>query len=147
MNNKIKNLIINGKFSEANKLLSGISYEKLRNLLFIIGYENQNISSYAFIYFLLLKNETVRFHLLASELLNFAFPHIAGGYAVSLSHVRQAIELEPHNIGIQANLLFFNEIPDKLISDDEAKKIALTVLSALPENPVALDFLSNIKNE
>ncbi len=143
--NRLKTLILYGNFLEAKILLDSINFETLRDILFTIGYDNQSICSYGFICFLLMENETVQYHFLASELLNFAFPHLVGGYATSLYHIRRTIELEPHNFELQANLLFFNEIPDKLINDEEAEKIARIVLLNQPNNPIALNFISSFK--
>lgn len=147
MENIMKKLILDGNFLEAKKLLANLNYEVFRNTLFTIGYDDQNICSYSFICFLLLENETTQYHVLATELLNLAFPHLVGGYATALYHIRRAIELDPHDFELQANLLFFNDIPEKLISNKEAKEIALKVLAKKPDNPIALDFLSSFKNQ
>ena len=145
MQNTMKELILFGKFPKAKTLLKDIDYAIFRNLLFKIGYDDQSICSYAFICFLLLENETIQYHILASELLVSAFSHLEGAYVTALYHIRRTIELEPHNVELQANLLFFNDIPDKLISNEEAEAIALNVLVKNPNNLIALDFLSIFK--
>lgn len=40
------------------------------------------------------------------------------------------------------HLLYFNQIPDKLLSDNEAKKIATEIIQIEPQNKIALGFLN-----
>jgi hypothetical protein len=107
-------------------------------MLLDIGYNEESICSYAFICFLLLEKETVQYHCLASEILNNAFPHLVGGYESSMYHIRRAIELSPDDVELKENLLFFNEIPQKLLSNEEVKKISKEILQKKPNSKVAI---------
>jgi hypothetical protein len=138
MKNKIKKLISDGKFLEAKQLINTIDYINLRNMLLSIGYDEENICSYAFVCFLLIDNETIQYHCLASEILNSAFPNLVGGYASSMYHIRRALELSPENVELKENLLFFNEIPQKLLSDDEARELSKEILRTKPDSKVAI---------
>ena len=145
MHNKIKNLIMNGEFLEAKKFINLIDYEELRNMLLDIGYNKGNICSYAFTCYLLLEKEIVPYHYLASEILNHAFPHLIGGYESSLYHIRRALELCPNDIDLKENLLFFNKIPGKVLSDEEAKKIAQEILQIKPTSRAAQRILQQLR--
>lgn len=120
---KIKELILRGEFLEARATMDCITKEELEIAIFEIGCDEESICAYSFICFLLLEKESVEYHCLASKLLNIAFPHIYGGYQTSLYHIRKAIELEPHNKELKKELLFFNDLPEKLVSDEEAREI------------------------
>ncbi len=138
MENKFKKLISDGKLLEAKKLVPTIEYANLRNALLSIGYDEENICSYAFVCSLLIDKETIQYHYLASEILNNAFPHLVGGYASSMYHIRRALELSPDNVELKENLLFFNVIPQKLLSDDEARRLSKEILQKKPGSKVAI---------
>lgn len=145
MNNvehKIKSLILAGEFLDTRKLLHEIDQEKLAKVLLDIGYDEESICAYSFTCFLMLEKETAEYHCLASEILIHAFPHLVGAYKTALFHIRRSIELCPEDIELEETLLFFNSIPEKLISDEEAKKIAQVVLLKKPTSEPAQRILS-----
>lgn len=138
---KIRKLIITGNFFEAKKQLTNIKQEHLRDILLTIGYDDNNICAYSFICFLILEHETTEYHSLASEILIHSFPQI-GGYAAALFHVRRSLQLDPDNIEILEMLLFFNDIPEKLVMDEEAKIVAAKVIKKKTESIPAREVLS-----
>lgn len=123
MKDELKKLILSGDFSKAKLLIKSVTREDFETIIFEIGCDEESICAYSFICFLILENESVEYHCMASELLNIAFPYIVGGYQTSLYHIRRAIELSPQDKKLKETLLFFNEIPEKLVSDEEASKI------------------------
>jgi len=134
---KLKNLISSGKFLETKYFLNKINKNIFEKIIFEIGCDEESLCAYSFICFLIKNDETVEFHCLASELLNIAFPHWIGSCQTSLYHIKRAIELKPDDITLKEALLFFNVIPEKLISDEEAKKIANNILKKKPNSKVA----------
>lgn len=146
MNNikpKITGCILSGEFLETRSLLNELSQKDLEDLLFVMGCDEGSITVYAFVCFLIRENETVQLHLLASKLLNIAFCHLEGAYQSSLYHTLRAIELCPDDIALKEALLFFNIIPEKIISNEKAKKIAQEILQIKPDSAPALDMLVN----
>src|SRR5271170_74911 len=129
----IKKLLRKGCFAQANMLLSN-NKDDLTVAIFELGCDEKNICSYAFICFLLRLNETAEYHCLASELLEVAFFYMAGAYETALYHTYRAIEIAPRNIGYQEKLLLFNDYPEKVVSDEEAIKIANDILQHEPNN-------------
>ncbi|AUM97452.1 hypothetical protein RSJ11_07650 [Clostridium sporogenes] len=123
MKNKLKELISKGEFIKAKSIISNITKDELETILFEIACDEESICAYSFICFLMMEDENVEYHCMASSLLNTAFPHFAGGYETSLHHIRRAIELDPNNKELKRTLLFFNDIPEKLVSDKEASII------------------------
>jgi hypothetical protein len=138
MEKKIKELILGGDFLEAGKYVAKIDFTILRNILLDIGYNEESICAYSFVCFLILEKETVQYHCLASEILNNAFPHLVGGYESSMYHIKRSLELCPDNVELKENLLFFNDIPQKLLSDEEAKKVSKEILQKKPDSKVAI---------
>lgn len=144
MEEQIKNFILIGEFLAANELINKIGDETLENILFEIGYGEESICAYAFICFLLLKNETVSYHCLASEILIHAFVHI-GGYAAALYHTKRAIVLAPDDMSLKEMLLFFHNVPEKLVSREEAIQVAREILKKNPDSSHAKTILSEEK--
>ena len=119
----VRHLILRGEFLEAHKYVHTFDHQTLEQLLVKIGTEKESFCAYTFIYSLLLKQETVELHRLAVHILTQVFPTIAGSFVSALHHARRLVELAPDNKDFLKNLLLFNEIPEKLISDQEAEEI------------------------
>jgi len=148
MNNieqKIKDLILDGNFLEANQFLDKIDLDKLASILLDIGYEEESICAYSFVCFLMLKKETKEYHSLASDILIHAFPHLIGGYKTALYHLRQAIKIDPNDIDLEEMLIFFHNVPEKLVSLEEAIKTASRVLEKKPDSNPAKRILLDYK--
>lgn len=143
---KIKHFIIAGEFSQAGRFLNEIGQDKLESILLDIGYDDECICAYSFVCFLLLKQESKDYHHLASIILIHAFPHLVGGYKTALYHIRRAIEMDPNDIDLEEMLIFFHNIPEKLVSREEAIKVATKVLEKKPESNPAKRILSEYKN-
>ena len=131
MEKEFKELILKGDFRKAKSMMNSVTKEQLQTIIFEIGCDEESICAYSFISFLILEQENVEYHCMASELLNIAFPHVIGAYQTSLYHIRRAIELNPSDKDLKETLLFFNDIPEKLVSDEEAQKIKSIFLSDL----------------
>lgn len=144
MDKKIKKLILDGNFDEAQKNIKSFDIELIRELLIELCYETENIIVYSFLYNMLCKNESAAVHYIASELLSMPLCHVEGAYNSALFHGRRAIELDPHNISYKEYILLFYNLPEQLISEYEAKKFAQEVIEKMPNSKVALDIL-NIK--
>ena len=134
---KLKKLILLGEFSKTKYFLNKVNNDILEKIIFEIGCDEESLCAYSFICFLIKNDETVELHCLASELLNIAFPHLIGSCQTSLYHIKQAIELKPDDVTLKEALLFFNIIPEKLISDETAWKIANEILKENPNSTIA----------
>lgn len=119
----IKEMIVLGNFKRAYKEILNITVDELKTILYEIGYDEENITAYAFMEFLITEEETAEYHCLAAELLNIAFFWIEGAYSASLYHLRRAEMIEPNNIEIKKSFLLYNDIPEKLLSDNEAIEV------------------------
>ena len=144
MDEKIKKLILDGNFDEVQKIAKSFDIEYIRELLIDLCYETENIIAYSFVYNMLCKEESSALHYIASELLSMPLCHVTGAYKSALFHARRAIELDPNNISYKEYILLFYNLPERLISEYEAKKFAQEVIEKMPNSKAALDIL-NIK--
>ena len=106
-------------------------------ILFYLAYDKETINSYGFLCHILKKHEKAVYHAIASVLLSNAVNYLPYVYHLALFHQRRAVELEPTNVGYKEYLLYFNDIPEKVLSDKEAIKIAKEILVLDPKNEVA----------
>ncbi|QSO46734.1 tetratricopeptide repeat protein [Alicyclobacillus mengziensis] len=56
-------------------------------------------------------------------------------------HTRRAIELSPDDVSLKEHLLLFHDIPEKLVTTEEARKIAEEIISVAPDSPTAKSIL------
>lgn len=101
----------------------------------------QIISHLTFFLYLILENENAKLHEIASALLSFPYAWISRGYSVALNHLRKAIVLSPENMYYKELILFYHDIPDHLLSKEDAIKYAKQVLEVNPLVKVAQDII------
>jgi tetratricopeptide (TPR) repeat protein len=140
---KLKNLILTGDFQSAKILTKNMDSNRFGDLILKIAFDEGNLCSYTFISYLLLEEESSELHYLASEVLALAFCHLEGAYASALYHARRAATLSPEDVSYLEYLLFFHEIPEKLIDKEEAIQIAKKIIESDPENLAAKRVLGN----
>jgi hypothetical protein len=145
--NIIKEHIRKGAFLEAIQWFKPDDYETLKQALFEIGSDEQNICSYVFICFLIQKREVSRYHSLASALLEISFCHLSGAYNAALYHTKRAYEISSGNIELQEQILLFNEIPEKVLSDEEALIIARDILKKKPDSMLAQEIVKQYERK
>jgi len=132
----IKN-VSEGDFSAARELVNRFSQEEMEEYLLELAYDTGSILPYSFVCTLLAERETTELHFSASLLMSQPLCHIQDGYKAALYHARNAVRLSPDDLSLKMYLLFFNHIPEKLISDQEALEIASDILKADPQNELA----------
>lgn len=149
MENKIKEFIILGKFQNAEEEINrcNITEEALENIILDVGFNQKNICAYSFTCFLLNKNEIVKYHEIASTLMEIEFCYLEGAYQVALYHTRRIIELCPDDVEWKEKIFYFNQIPDVVLENNEVEQIARDILRKDPTNERALTFLATLKNQ
>ncbi|WP_342601071.1 hypothetical protein MHB48_08740 [Psychrobacillus sp. FSL H8-0483] len=143
---KFNDAILLGDFVKAKELASQMDMDSLRETLFLLAYDNENIATYGFISYLLLEEETSEFHYIASYLFSMALNHLEGAYQTAFHHAKKATDLSPNDMSYKEYILFFNAIPDKLLGNEEALGIANEILKNEPNNKVALSVISETTN-
>lgn len=139
----LENLILAGKFTEAKRIIRSLSFLKLRDILLNIGFSSGSMTVYAFVCCMLIEEENRELHYLASLILSQAINHLEGAYSVALYHARRAVELRPDDVELKEYLLFFYEIPEGLITKEEATNISKEILKIKPTSKVASKVLAD----
>ena len=121
MKNKIKDLILRGRFLEAKKEIPFINCDTLKNVLYKIAFDEHSICAYTFLAFLIREHEILEYHAIARIILEIGFCHIEGAYETALYHTYRSIELSPDDIDLQESLLFLTIFLKKLLQMKKLK--------------------------
>jgi len=133
-------------FSKLEDSLMGKPFSEMEDILYRLAYnpetDESNLLVYTFLQQTLYKKETSIIHLSISRLMGFILNHIDKAESIGLFHGLRAAELDPDNLDIKEYLIYYNHIPEKLLNDDDAIKLALEVIKLRPESKVAHITLS-----
>ncbi|MCR5763623.1 MAG: hypothetical protein K6G00_09615 [Treponema sp.] len=141
---KITQLISSGKYDEGEKICQNLSFMKIKNDFLKLAYDTTNFSLYSFASYMFTKTEDERWLELAISLLIGPLCFVEGAYSIGLFHARQ-LARNKNCVKNLVQLLFFYDIPEKLINRDEALEIAHQVLRLDPSNQLALQIISSSK--
>ncbi|QBO35839.1 hypothetical protein EQG49_04845 [Periweissella cryptocerci] len=98
---------------------------------------DNSVSMLFFVEELIEKKETAELHAAAMGIVTFSLSEESGAYQVGLRHIRKAIALEPNNLHYKEDLLYFYELPEMLVSLNEATAVAREVIQGNPNNKTA----------
>ncbi|MFB1051683.1 hypothetical protein [Paraliobacillus sp. JSM ZJ581] len=142
MTNKLNEFISSGNLEKAKKVSSDLSYEELDAKLTDIAFENSSITNYTFLMSLIVENEKAELHRIAFDMLVNPLCHIEGAYYAALYHAKRCVELtDQQDVGYLTNFLFLHDVPDTVVSEKEAYKIAEKILLLDPNNEIAKEFM------
>lgn len=141
MKTRLEKLIISLNFTEAKALVDSLNKVDLENYMLELCYESENIIYYSFVFDMLKSKETSFIHYIASIILSQPLCHIEGAYQAAFYHAKKAVELDEDDIELKEYLLFFNDIPDKLLSNQEAKTLAEEIINLNPKSEVAKQYI------
>ncbi len=147
LKNKIEKAIENNDFTTLERLVEKLSFNDLRNNLIEVAFNNKSMVLYSLVCILLTKNETTDLHYLAAEILSLPLCHFEGAYAAALFHTRKAIELDPNDTSLKEFLLFFHGVPDRLITNLEARSIIAEILESDSNNKTAKALLKRLNKK
>lgn len=136
--NKFRDYMLNGMYDEASILFYSLERDIATDILIGIAMDG-SILSYGFICRLISDNNLPEHHILAS-IVNTTACFVEWAYKLAYYHAKYAASLSS-DIVYQENLLFFNEIHDKLLSDADAKIIAKNIIIKEPKNDIAIKIL------
>lgn len=136
-----------GDFEKADEISRALSKDEKFNALMDGAYSSENICIYGFLEFLLRKNPTPELHGMLSNLLSTAYAHLPGAYTMAFYPIKKALNEEPDSITYLESLLLFYEIPEQLLSKEEAEKTADKLLALDPGNKTALKIRKEIRGE
>lgn len=142
MKEKIEEYIIEGNYHLAESVCEKMNLSEVRDMLFMLAYDTEKIYIYSFIQYMISKTNSPLWSEVAIDVMLHALFFIEGAYSVALFHARELLKLEYNAINLE-RILFFYDIPDKLIKKSEAESIAKELLNIDPDNKVALRILGN----
>ena len=130
-------------YEEAYKLIKVEGLDKYFDAILAEAFEEADICYYEFIkYVIEYYNNSAINHNRASIIMTNALNVLPKGYEIGFDHAKKSIELEPNDYSYKEYLLLFYQIPNKLLSKDEAIKIANEILKVDQENKAAKLVLS-----
>lgn len=134
-----------GKYYDIEKRFEMMNNFEIRDVMMNIAYSTESICTYSFICYMIQQKGTVNWINLAIDILLNPLCFIEGAYAVALFHTRQLWEFDKSS-DVMKKILFFYDIPEKLIGEEEAIEIAKKLLVIEPNNEIAISILESQHN-
>lgn len=137
-----------GDYESIDKLLENIEITKQKDILEKIALKTESLSIYTYINYRIFKNQDkdiVYLHQIAIEIL-ITLCFIEGAYSSAFYHAKQILKLQPENVKNLEQLLFFYEIPETLLNENEAIAISKKILEFDKKNVVARRILNKLTN-
>lgn len=129
-----------GKYIELEEICKEIDAEELQNLMLELAYEMESINVYGFVRYMIEKERKESWIRLAINIMLNPLCFIECAYSIGLFHARELLAID-RNVENLERLLFFYNIPEKLIDYEEASSIAEELLLMESDNEVALELL------
>ncbi len=131
--------LIQGKYEDAANLCFKMRRSKIKKTIMEIAYDTESISVYSFVQYMITKEQENIFWIeLAIDILINPLCFIEGAYSVALFYARELLSYEK-NIKNLEMILFFYNIPEKLIEKKEAEIIVNEIIKIDPDNQVVLE--------
>jgi|GEM_PF-2337958 len=129
-------------FEPLDKLANELDFEEFEQVLYGIAYDEVSGYSNIFVYTYLLrmlggKYDDWRIHLSISRLMGMILNHLDGGESIGLYHALEAHKLKPLDAGILEIILYYNHIPEKILTDEEALIYSKRLLLVKPNSDIA----------
>ncbi len=134
---EFKRNLFQGKYEVIEELCKSMDKDSLRDMIMTIAYDTENISVYSFVQYMINKTQKENWIELAIDIMLNPLCFMEGAYSIALFHARELILLEKSIKNLE-RILFFYNIPEKLVDEEEAKYIANEILKEEPNNEVAL---------
>lgn len=139
MTDIIKSKLARGEYIALEKSTEGMDKIKLRDVMMDIAYETESVNVYGFLSYMMRKHENEEWLKLAVDILLNPLCFMEGAYSVALFHARELLSINRNAENLE-KLLFFYNIPEKLIDKEEAYFLAEELLNIEPDNKVALQI-------
>lgn len=135
----ILNLIYTSQYHEAKKQFDKLNEIQQSDLVVEEASVADNISILGFVEFLISRNNTYFNHNLAADAL-IQMCWIEGAYNVAFYHAAEMYRLKP-DTETKKFLLFFYDLPEKILSEEYAIKLAESILQTEPDYLPAMEIL------
>lgn len=110
------------------------------------GPDSLGIAVYGLVSYMIRQDgESADLHEFAFAILVNSLCSVPGAYSLGLHHALQAVALQPSDVSRIELVLYFFEVPDRPLSNQDAERYARDALKLDPNNEVALEVLSKIR--
>ena len=130
-----------GDIESAVRRAEALPLDPLHQAVLGEAFDHQSVTCYALYVGLLLRGESAERHVAASELLSLALNVLPGAYQTAFFHALRAVALAPDDVSYKEHLLSFHNNPERLLSPEEARRVAQQVLDADPSNEAGREVL------
>lgn len=125
-----------------DSLFNSMDFEEFEPVLYRLAYNPESGNSNFFIYTYMLrllggKESDWRIHLSISRLMGVILNHIDGCELIGLYHAKEADKLKPMDANILETILYYNHIPEKILTDEEALIYSKKLLMVKPNSDIA----------
>ena len=143
---EIETDILNAKYEQVAKKFKNMSDEDIHNIIYFnIADRTESLSIYGFTQYMFKKTGNTVWLSLSVVIMSFTLSWMEGAYAVGIFHARELVSLEK-NIDNLILLLSFYGLPEHLMDDEEAEKVAKEILELDSNNETAISVLNEILN-
>ncbi len=125
-------------------MCSNLTEDEIRDSLLQYAYDTESIVAYGFASYMNRKHESVFWVKLLYEIITNPLCFLEGAYLLALLHARELVHLLD-DVESMEKIIFLHNIPEKIVSDEEAYRIAKKMLTKDSENQVALDLLKKLQ--
>lgn len=135
-----------GNYEKAELLLKNISYENLSDDIINFAYKTESISVLGFLIYMSNKTYDEFWNNIIIILLLNIFNYIDGAYSWAYHYAKNNLKINRSKSNLE-QLLFFFDIPERLLSHEEAKSIANEILKIDIQNNIANKVLNEINQK
>ncbi len=140
----LKKDLLQGNYKEAELKCKDMDFDTIKDILITLAYDTESICVYSFVQFMIIQTKNASWIELAIDIMINPLCFIEGAYSVALFHSRELLFIE-ENVKNLERIIFFYNIPEQLIDEEEAKLISKKILKIEPNNEVALRWSESKK--
>ena len=143
---EIEKGILNAQYDQVAKKFKNMSDEEIHDIIYSnIADRTESLSVYGFTQYMFRKTGNTVWLSLSVSIMAYVLCRMEGAYAVGIFHARELVSLEK-NIDNLILLLSFYGLPEHLMDDEEAEKVAKEILALDTKNKEALAVLDEFQN-
>ena len=143
---EIEEGILNAQYEKVAKKFKNMSDEEIHDIIYFnIADRTESLSVYGFTQYMFRKTGNTVWLSLSVSIMAYVLCWMEGAYAVGIFHARELVSLEK-NIDNLILLLSFYGLPEHLMDDEEAEKVAKEILELDSNNETAISVLNEILN-
>lgn len=134
---QLHNAILSEDRAAVHRLVQLLAHDAVLDVFLQVAFDTDDLAVYKIVCDLLQVEQTADWEETASLLMSQPFCHHPHAYERAFEHAKRAVELDDSRVDLKEYLLFFNALPDKLMTDDEASELATEILKLRATSQVA----------